>query len=106
MSPKAAPPKLIIGRASEQKFSDESVRRPDVVALRRKVVATVDDGIREESAEVAAHLVGGRSVHVCVEHAIGSLARPMTDADLDAKFHALADPVLRAARAAVDRRLP
>lgn len=90
---------LIFGRAGEEEFSDTIVRRPDVVALRRKVVATIDDRIREESAHVTAHLVGGRSVHVFVEHAIGSLARPMTDADLDAKFHALADPILGAARA-------
>jgi hypothetical protein len=36
---------------------------------------------------------------VFVEHAIGSLHRPMTDADLEAKFHGLVDPVLGAARA-------
>jgi hypothetical protein len=37
-------------------------------------------------------------VRVLVEHAIGSLQRPMSDAALAAKFHALADPVLGAAR--------
>ncbi len=35
-----------------------------------------------------------------VEHAIGSLQRPMSDADLERKFHGLVDPVLGAARAA------
>ena len=35
-----------------------------------------------------------------VAHAIGSLERPMTDADLERKFHGLVDPVLGAARAA------
>jgi len=91
---------LIFGRAGETEFADEIVRQADVVALRRKVVATVDDGIREESADVTAHLNDGRSVHVFVEHAIGSLARPMSDADLAAKFHALADPLLGATRTA------
>jgi hypothetical protein len=38
-------------------------------------------------------------VHVFVEHAIGSLERPMTDAHLEAKLHSLADPVIGAARA-------
>ncbi len=89
---------LIFGRAGEAEFSDEIVHRADLVAVRRKVIATVDDRIREESADVIAHLTDGRSVHVFVEHAIGSLARPMTDADLEAKFHALADPMLGAAR--------
>jgi len=36
---------------------------------------------------------------VFVDHAIGSLERPMSDADLARKFHGLVDPVLGAARA-------
>ena len=41
----------------------------------------------------------GRKEHVFVEHAIGSLERPMSDKDLEAKFHTLADPVIGAAKA-------
>ena len=41
----------------------------------------------------------GRKLHLFVEHAIGSLERPMSDADLARKFHGLVDPVLGAARA-------
>ena len=85
---------LTFGRAAEDEFSDQVVNRPDVVALRRKVVATVDDAIDEASADVTAVLSGGRRVHVFIEHAIGSLHRPMSDAQLTAKFHGLADPVL------------
>jgi len=33
-------------------------------------------------------------VHVFVEHAIGSLQNPMTDANLESKFHGLTDSVL------------
>jgi hypothetical protein len=36
---------------------------------------------------------------VKVEHAIGSMERPMSDDDLERKFHALVDPVLGAASA-------
>jgi 2-methylcitrate dehydratase PrpD len=87
---------LTFGRAAEEEFSDEVVNRPDMVALRRKVVATVDDGIGEASADVTAVLGDGRRIHVFVEHAIGSLQKPMSDAQLEAKFHGLADPVLGA----------
>ena len=69
-----------------------------MVALRRKVVATVDNTIDEASADVTAVLRDGRRFHVFVEHAIGSLQNPMGDAQLEAKFHGLADPVLGAAR--------
>jgi 2-methylcitrate dehydratase PrpD len=91
---------LIFGRAGEDEFSDAVVTRADVVALRRKVVATVDDAIDEAAADVTAVLSDGRRVHLFVEHAVGSLQKPMSDAALDAKFHGLADPVLGAARCA------
>jgi 2-methylcitrate dehydratase PrpD len=87
---------LIFGRAGEAEYADAIVTRDDVVALRRKVVATVDDSIDEASADVTAVLRDGRRVHIFVEHAIGSLENPMSDAQLDAKFHALADGVLGA----------
>ncbi len=89
---------LIFGRAGEEEFSDHIVRREDVVSLRDKVQAVVDNSVREESVYVTAHLNDGRSVKVYVEHAMGSLQKPMTDADLEGKFHDLCDPILGAAR--------
>ena len=87
---------LTFGYAAEEEFSDDVVNRADMVALRRKVVATVDDSIDEASADVTAVLLDGRRVHVLVEHAIGSLKNPMTDAQLEAKFQGLSDAVLGA----------
>jgi 2-methylcitrate dehydratase PrpD len=87
---------LIFGRAAEEEFADEVVNRDDVVALRRKVAATVSDDIDEASADVTAVLKNGDRVHVFVEHAIGSLQRPMSDKDLEAKFRHLSDPILGA----------
>ncbi len=90
---------LIFGRAGEGEYDDAIVTREDVTALRRKVVATVDDSIAEAAADVTAVMKDGRREHVFVEHAIGSLERPMTDADLEGKFRSLAEPVIGAARA-------
>jgi hypothetical protein len=87
---------LTFGQATEDEFSDEVVTRPDMVALRRKVIATVDDTIEESAVDLTAKLTDGRQVHVRVEHAIGSLQNPMTDAQLDAKFHGLSDRILGA----------
>ncbi|MGZ5084847.1 MAG: hypothetical protein ACXWHA_16295, partial [Usitatibacter sp.] len=83
----------------EGEYQDAIVRREDVTALRRKVVATPDESIGEASAEVTAILADGRRVRVFVEHAIGSLERPMSDAALEAKFHSLADGVIGAKKA-------
>ena len=85
---------LVFGRAGEGEYHDEVVNRPDMVALRRKVVATVDERIGEDQADVTAVLHDGRRIRVFIEHAIGSMHRPMTDADLEAKFHGQADEVL------------
>jgi 2-methylcitrate dehydratase PrpD len=91
---------LLFGRAGEGEYEDDIVRREDVVALRRKVVATVDDSIAEEQADVTAILKDGRRERVFVKHAIGSRERPMSDRDLEAKFHSLADHTIGEARAA------
>ncbi len=85
---------LTFGQASEEEFSDEVVNRADMVALRAKVHATVDDSIDEASADVTALLKDGRKVHVFVEHAIGSLENPMSDAQLEGKFSGMSDLVL------------
>jgi 2-methylcitrate dehydratase PrpD len=85
---------LAFGRAGESEYSDEIVRRPDIVELRRKVAASADPSIDEAAADVTVTLADGSKKHVFVEHAIGSLQRPMSDADLESKFHGLADPVI------------
>jgi 2-methylcitrate dehydratase PrpD len=90
---------LMVGRAGEEEYEDAFVTRADTVALRAKVNAVVDDAIDEASADVTAHLNDGRQVHVFVEHAIGSMQNPMSDAQLEGKFHSLADGVIGAERA-------
>jgi 2-methylcitrate dehydratase PrpD len=90
---------LIFGQAGETEYDDHIVTREDMVALRRKVVATVDDSIDEAAADVTAVMKDGGRVHVFVEHAIGSLERPLTDQQLEGKFHSLADPVIGKAKA-------
>jgi 2-methylcitrate dehydratase PrpD len=90
---------LIYGRAGEEEFSDAVVNDARVVELRGKVQAVVDDSIAEESVRVTAVLKDGQRIDVHVEHAIGSLQRPLTDAQLEAKFRSLVEPVLGGTRA-------
>ena len=85
---------LVFGQATEHEYADDIVNRADMVALRRSVVATVDDSIDEASADVTAILKDGRRIHVFVKNAIGSMENPLTDTMLEAKFQGLSDPVL------------
>jgi len=90
---------IFFGQAGEAEFSDDVVRRPDVIALRDRVQATADTAVDEASADVTIVRNDGGTHHVFVERAIGSRERPMTDADLARKFHGLVDPVLGAGAA-------
>jgi len=91
---------ILFGQAGEAEFSDAVARRADVIALRDRVQARVDAAIDESAADVTIRCKDGRSLHLKIEHAIGSLQRPLSDAELERKFHGLVDPVLGAARAA------
>jgi len=90
---------IVFGQVGETEFSDEIVLRADVMALRDRIAATADDKINEASADITVTCKDGRILHAFVEHALGSLQRPMTDADLARKFHGLVDPVLGSSRA-------
>ncbi|MFZ3288472.1 MAG: MmgE/PrpD family protein, partial [Telluria sp.] len=90
---------LLFGKAGEHEYTDHSVNLPEVLAMRARVEAIVDDAIDEASADVTVHTTDGRSVHVFVEHAIGSLERPMSEAQLKAKFVDQSAPVIGVAQA-------
>jgi 2-methylcitrate dehydratase PrpD len=80
--------------AGPAQFTDFVVQRPDVVALRRKERAVADRTLDESQARLVLHLPDGRPVEVSVPAASGTLENPLSDADLTAKFHALAGPVV------------
>jgi 2-methylcitrate dehydratase PrpD len=90
---------LVQGAAGERQFSDTLVKDPQVVALRGKVHAIVDQAVRPEQVDMTITLSDGRKLHKVIEHAVGSVEVPMSDAQLEAKFTDLADGVLPAAQA-------
>ena len=85
---------LLFGQAGEAEFDDALVNSDAVVSIRRKVVAAVDPTIDEAEVRAVAVMKDGTRTSVHVEHAIGSLQRPLSDADLERKFSSLAEPVL------------
>ena len=90
---------IVFGQAGQAEFADEVVARDDIIALRGRIHAVADSAIDEAAADVSVTLNDGRKHHVFIEHAIGSLERPMTDDQLAHKFHGLVDPVLGRAQA-------
>lgn len=94
---------LIHGAAGEQQYSDDCVVDPAVVTLRNRVTAAVADDLHEDQARIAIEMTDGRTLEMFVEHAIGSIARPMSDGDLESKFRGLAGGIL--VRAQTERLL-
>jgi 2-methylcitrate dehydratase PrpD len=85
---------IIHGAAGEKEYSDACVRDPALIALRDRVEAAADGGVPEDAAHVTVKLKNGEVLTKHVEHAIGSLARPMSNADLEAKLRGLAEGIL------------
>jgi 2-methylcitrate dehydratase PrpD len=90
---------LIEGAAGEKQFSDRAVRDPAVQALRARVVPIVDASVTTERVDLAIELGDGRVLQRRIEHAVGSLENPMSDADLERKFTDLAAGIMPAAQA-------
>ncbi len=85
---------IVAGRAGEPEFSETLVRDPVVTELRDRVDTTVDPALGQDQARVTITLRDGRVLERFVEHAVGSMENPMTDARLDAKFAELAAGIL------------
>jgi 2-methylcitrate dehydratase PrpD len=95
---------IVRGSAGVHDFSDANAADPAIVALRDRVTTTIDRSLTEEQVRVRITLRDGRTLDKFVEHAVGSIERPMSDADLEAKFMGLAEGVLPRdqARRAID----
>jgi 2-methylcitrate dehydratase PrpD len=80
-------------------YEDSRVTRDDVKALRAKTTLAPDVTVNRDEVYIEARLAGGGAVAHHVEHARGSLARPLTDAELLGKVRLLIDPRLGAGAA-------
>jgi len=78
------------GAAGVKEYSDACVNDPAVLALRAKVTAEDDASIPADAAVVSLRTAAGemRSAHIA--HARGSIARPLSDHELEDKLRDLA----------------
>lgn len=79
---------LLYGKADLDAFSDRSVADPVLRAFGSRLRFHDDPAFSLESARLTVRLAGGREITRTVDHAKGSLVRPMSDADLADKLRA------------------
>ncbi|KAI1138537.1 2-methylcitrate dehydratase PrpD [Hypoxylon sp. FL0543] len=77
---------LLYGAATPAQFTDQVVQNETVVSMRKLVNVTTDDGVAEDQADVTITFSDGSTLEKFVEHAIGSLANPLTVDELRTKF--------------------
>ncbi len=82
---------LLFGEASLAQYTDSCVRDPAVLALRAKVHVEQDEAIDVAAAAIHMMTTDGGSLAINVAAARGSLARPLTDREIEDKLRALAD---------------
>jgi 2-methylcitrate dehydratase PrpD len=90
---------IVAGRAGEAEFADTMVRNPVIVELCDRVTATADPRVGKDQARVRIQLKDGRVLEHFVEHAVGSLQKPMSDAALEGKFLDLAEGIMPTSQA-------
>lgn len=81
---------LLFGQAGLAQYTDACVRDPAVLALRAKVTVESDEAIDVAAAKISAWTVDGKSFDVTVPAARGSLARPLSDREIEEKVRSLA----------------
>jgi 2-methylcitrate dehydratase PrpD len=81
---------LLFGQAGLAQFTDACVRDPAVLALRAKVEVEEDSAIAIDAAAVRIWTTNGEERSIMVPHARGSVARPMSDRDIEEKVLTLA----------------
>jgi 2-methylcitrate dehydratase PrpD len=89
---------LVDGAAGVAQYSDARARDALVASLREKVVVEGDERLGKDEA-YAMIAAGNRRFEIHVPHASGTAANPMTDAALEAKYMANAEPVIGPERA-------
>lgn len=89
---------LLRGAAGVPEMSQDCIDDAEVADLRARMRAIADPALGRGEAIVEVSLADGRTLRSHVLNARGSIERPMTDDELDAKFRAQAQWVLPAAK--------
>jgi len=95
----AAAAAYLDGCAGIAQFTDHRAAAADVVALRGKIEARIDETLGKDQAAATLFLPGGERVEARVEHASGTIDNPMSDRAIEDKFMANAAPVIGEERA-------
>ncbi|KAB5575385.1 mmge/prpd family protein-like protein [Coniochaeta sp. 2T2.1] len=76
---------VLFGKATPAEYEDKVVQNPEVIAIRDRIEAEIDESLTADQARVSVSF-DGTTLEKHVAHAIGSLEVPMDDMMLTKKF--------------------
>jgi len=85
---------LVCGAAGLDQAELKAVMDPRVRSLQERIAVNVNNALESDQARAVVTLHDGRVFNADIKHATGSIERPMTDTELDAKFTTLSARVL------------
>lgn len=77
---------LLRGDGAPTAFTDEVVNLPEIVEMRGRVKAEADPQMHEAGVHITVRFRDGTTLEKRVERALGSLERPLSNAQLEEKF--------------------
>lgn len=77
---------LVRGKAGLAEFTDDAVNDALIRQVRLRVQAEADPAMQEDSVYVEVALADGKTHSLMLEHSLGNLQRPLSDAQLEDKF--------------------
>ncbi|WP_146360260.1 MmgE/PrpD family protein [Arthrobacter yangruifuii] len=93
---------LILGAVGLNGYRNELVHSPEAARLRSAVTFNADAGCGRDAARLEVQLRDGAVLVQEVDHARGSLRRPLTDDELMLKAEGLIEPVIRGGAKSID----
>lgn len=88
------------GAAGVAQYTDQRAAADDVRAMRARIHIQTADDLARDQARAVLTLTNGETHRVEIEHAGGTAANPLSDAQLESKFTANAEPLLGRERTA------
>ena len=85
---------FIYGKAGRYEYSNEVVRKPELISLRRKVKLIASPDLEEIQTNLKIKMRDGRSFCERVDHPKGSPENPLTNSEVEQKFIDLTDGIL------------
>jgi 2-methylcitrate dehydratase PrpD len=77
---------LVRGKGGLKEFTAEAVADPDIRRVRERVTAVADERVGEDQAAIEVEMDDGTRYELFVDESLGNVRRPLTNAQLEAKF--------------------